>query len=171
MGARKFAKRLSKVDVAAVIDRLFRFLEMSFLAALLGLVYSTVDPEWAFFVTMLMSLGAGFYLAIPLLKWMGGDKLRKVDLAIYSVGFGFSAATLILPTQALVRATFDIDESAAVREYAQIQGRFAGMACARRGHYPPEECEVEAKKIEDEILRRHASDRHDLNPQHGYFGN
>lgn len=152
---KKGFKNLGPIDVGASIDRVFRFLEMSFVAALLGVVYGIVSPDWAHFLTLAMSVAAGVYLGLPVARWIEPKKSSRQWTFMLATAFGFSSAMLVMPVQALVRATFSIDETAAVKEYARIQGRFAGMGCVQAHRWPPEQCAVEEKNTEREILQRH----------------
>jgi hypothetical protein len=150
-----FDRGWSKVDFAKGIDRCFRFLEMTFLAALVGVGYSIVDPDWAVFARNLMSLGAGAYLGSPVATFLSRKSSERslLVLAGISLIFGFSAMMIARPVQILISSTFQIDRATASKAYAAQKAHDAAYACARSHRWPPESCGEEARKEERRILR------------------
>lgn len=150
-----FKRSLRHADVPAAIDRVFRFFEMVFVAALIGLAYSVVDPLFGSIATAVLSLAAGAYLAHPFARWVNGPKVGTVWIAFCALAFGASAVSLVLPTQALVRATFQIDRDRAVEEYARAKRRIFESNCARRSS-PRDfvECLENADEYQAEIMRK-----------------
>ena len=144
-------------EIDCVVERLFRFIEMTFVAALVGFAYGVVDQTWGRILTVILTILAGAYLGAPL-----GRRLQKGKSSVYGqlfaiVGCGCSAALIVLPLQSLISATFQINEDRAVQEYARIQGKMAAEGCFRQGTRPFEECEAAARRAEREILEEHGT--------------
>ncbi|HIQ16521.1 MAG TPA: hypothetical protein EYH41_00710 [Novosphingobium capsulatum] len=150
-------KNIKPIDVPATIDRTFRFLEMSFLTALVSVSYSVINEKFSLAITIAMSFAAGIYLAKPLVDWIP-EKIKTnyspFNLILISIFIGLLITASIIPLQTLVKSTFQIDKKMAISDYARLQGRKAMTSCVQK-QKSFEECETEAKLSEKNTLSSH----------------
>jgi len=137
------------IDVTAVIERIFRYIEMTFLVALISFLYTTIGPP-PIVLMLILSVLAGLYLAIPLVQWLkvkpAPDRQARVVRTIMVITLGTLPFQFTLGISTLVSATFQIDGEKARRAYADYERGQMFMSCAH-AHLPLEQCEKEGNSV------------------------
>jgi hypothetical protein len=130
---------LKTINTEAVIERIFRFLEMILIAALVSVALSAVSPFGALAAELILSGLAGLYIGIPAARWVVRRKRGRVwrvtgfEIGFFALLFATQAALATHGLQALLKATFQIDAEAARAAYWDA----LGPPVCRPGTCPP----------------------------------
>jgi hypothetical protein len=75
---------LPGISIEAIIERLFRFIEMVVIATLIGVVMTVVSPEASKLASSGLALLAGTFVGVPVGRWLATryDKLGSSFLAM-----------------------------------------------------------------------------------------
>jgi hypothetical protein len=141
------------IDVSRVIERLFRYIEMVFLTALVSVVVSVVSEATAYWLSLLMFVAAGLPLGIAITEWLDPSlritsrkRQNWYSYAMMSLIFAVGAASFSMPLEILLKATFQIDVKRARGDYFELRRREAVMTCTH-AHLSNEICERRYKNF------------------------
>jgi hypothetical protein len=157
------------ICVEAIIEKIFRFIEMIVIATLIGVVMRVVSLEGSKWVAGGLYLAAGLYLGIPTARWAGShippSRRRSPFQALILFLFGYSAILMASPLRVLLSETFKIDEPTARIDYQLWEARSSLRNCfgGRPPGPPPDENKIAAceRKWKSEIGRLEA-EKHGL---------
>lgn len=159
------------ISIAGIIERLFRFIEMTIIAALIGVAMRIASPGVSEWLANGLALAAGLYLAIPAAGWItsryrrseGSSIGRWAALAGASLVLGLFAVEMTSGLRILISQTFQIDERAARIEYQLWKAHSHLSDCngGPKGRNPPAKnipaCELRwAAEIQRLEAERHA---------------
>jgi uncharacterized membrane protein YfcA len=89
---------LPGISIEAIIERLFRFIEMVVIATLIGVVMTVVSPEASKLASGDLALLAGTFVGVPvgrwlatLVQWEGQKHRRGAFMLAASIGFSMIA--------------------------------------------------------------------------------
>jgi hypothetical protein len=128
--------------VEAIIEKVFRFIEMIVIATLIGVVMRVVSVDASEWVANGLCLAAGLYLGIPTARWVGSriqpsKESGLLALTATSLLFGLTAISTTSGLRILLSETFKIDEPAARFDYQLWQARSGLRDCHGGPHGPP----------------------------------
>lgn len=133
-------RRAIAIKPDAVVDRLFRYIEMLAVTAVIGTVVSVLDKGAGRVTGFLMGALAGVYIAVPITRWFEHlDAPRR-----FVPGRGFAAimmTAMLAMTSAfyadlavgVLRQTVQVDEGRAKQALKEWQRNMAEQNCIRGG--------------------------------------
>jgi len=140
----RWSRLLSEISVDGAIDRVFRFIEMILITALIGVAFRVVSAQAATWIVTVLALLAGLYLGVPSAKWITAHILQVpkgregTAVAVISLGIGFAAVIATSGLRILLSETFQIDAPKADVEYKLWEARSSLRDCrSPLGPNPP----------------------------------
>lgn len=142
-------RAIQQINLRALIDSVFRYIQMVSVMTVIVSIVKIVDPDSAGKIRFWMSLGAGFYLGIPVSRWAIDNlpaRLRSKRVKGH-IRFLFSASTSLAICnvtltrtaylEALFSTTVKIDEKAARERYARWYMDDLEKSCVMGGRGVP----------------------------------
>lgn len=135
----RWSRLVTDISVDAAIDRLFRFIEMVVITALIGVAFRVVSEQASRWLVGGLAFMAGFYLGLPIARWVAAHILRTSKdsemSAVMLISFGISAIAVVATSglRILLSETFQIDRPRASVEYNLWEARLALRDCSSLG--------------------------------------
>lgn len=138
------------IDIPAVIDRGFRFIEMIAISSLTGLLLKTVGSPVALAWQVGLALAAGVYVSHPAAVWLfqhGRHPRRRIRAAraMFVIQTALFFFLLSYETIRLIETTISIDTPRAKWVHRESERVDSFRSCAS-AHFPADYCQREVDR-------------------------